>query len=141
MVMRAGQIISAPYTLDFTPTLRQNSSTVTATVTLARAIIIGKLCTIWIHLAVTGTGTVGTQIDVVLPSELTAGSTFTSDFPGGAMQALDSGSAAYRGQVMFETTARLRFHIYSTSALLGVSPSYALASGDNVKLTATYQLA
>jgi hypothetical protein len=118
----------------YTPTLVQSGS-VNKTVTTASYWQLGDLILARIILAVTGSGTTNNNVVVGAPVEAAVAGecgTFTvSDTSAGLI---------YRGFCRIVGTDLLGFRTDSqVSTAIGVSPNFALASGDSVTITAMYE--
>lgn len=127
----------------WTPTLTQ-SGTVTATVTRARYMRIGKTIHFYASLAVTGTGTASNAVTVSLPVTAAASGFMV---PGGGHIGDVSAALNYPGLTWLQsTTTAVLFNAVTTSATLlyplGQSSfTAALASGDVVTIGGTYEAA
>lgn len=119
-----------------TPSLTQPGA-ITKTVgsTATRYMRVGRLCTGWFNLAVTGAGTVANPVLIGAP--LTAA---TSDFAVGSFELFDTSTGQkYVGTVFMESTTT--FSLRSVAAAdnrFGVAPAIALASGDTINGTFSY---
>lgn len=124
----------------YTPTLTQ-SVTVTATVTYAKYMQIGKIINVNVLLTVTGAGTLGADIFVTLP--VTAAASFSNLTAVGAGRVFDtSASLNYVGTAVSNTTARIGIVPNAGNGYLGsTSFTAALAAGDTVSFCATYEAA
>lgn len=128
-------VLNAAWT-SFTPTLTQ-SGAVTKNVTRACYIKIGKTVHYTIDLAVTGTGTGGNSVIIGLPVTAAASGTV----PCGSGWIFDtSATTNYKGiayQVSTTTCA-----LVGTAGNLGASEfTAALANGDSVRVSGTYEAA
>lgn len=126
----------------YTPDLEQNNVAVTKTVTRATYMRVGR--TVWVHvqLAVTGTGTAAQRIDVGLPVTAAFGSnacigsgylfdtSATTNYPF-VVLVLAGGT-----QVAFLPTSTDQANFLGSGVFTA-----ALASGDNITFTATYEAA
>lgn len=126
----------------YTPTLTQ-SGAVTKTVTYAKYIQMGKTVIVTVMLDVTGTGTAANNVVVTLPVTAALGA---SGFPVvGVGQIFDtSASAKYKAlAVLGSTTTALLTPTNTTGndALGSAQFTAALASGDTVYLSLTYEAA
>jgi hypothetical protein len=125
---------------DYTPTLTQ-SGAVTKTVTSARYTQIGQLVVVQVTLTVTGSGTGSNEILVGLPvaSKITTAATI-----GAGLIFDSSASFIYRAvvNVTSATTVRLESTEVHTGGGLGLTQmTAALASGDLIEFSATYEAA
>lgn len=123
----------------YTPTLTQ-SATVTKTVTYAKYMKIGRKVTVIVALAVTGAGTAANDVAIGLP--------VTGVFPDflmlGVGEVFDtSAGGLYKGFVEIQgggtTVKLLTAHATTLGALGGTTFTAALASGDVVRFSATYE--
>lgn len=132
----------------YTPTLTQ-SGAVTKTVTKARYVEQGDVCHVCVNLDVTGAGSANNAITITLP---VAGANVTNAYDTIGVGRLFDASAGtvYRGVVVMvnSTTIRIEGTGESGSGLtgngLGASGTpftAALASGDAVFFSATYEIA
>lgn len=120
----------------YTPTLTQ-SGAVTKTVDYSRYTKIGRLVTFAFALTVTGSGTAANNVTVSLPFTA-AGSVGTH---AGVMLVYDSSTTTrYNGNAELNstTTCALSYNQASTS-LWGTLPNIALAVGDIIRGTITYE--
>lgn len=124
----------------YTPTLTQ-SGAVTKTVTYAAYQRTGRMVTVSLILAVTGSGTASNTVTVSLP--VTA--KVANNLPVGIGGIFDTSVGTYNpGIVVFNTTttAAMRPANSTTSTFLGAGIfTAALASGDSVEMTITYEAA
>jgi hypothetical protein len=122
----------------FTPTLTQ-SATVTKTVTYARYTRIGRMITVEVVLAVTGSGTAGNAVVIGLPVTAATASTL----PVGAGYIFDtSATDTIAGAAYLATTTTIQLlSARATGQALGVGSGFAaaLASGDVVAFSVTYE--
>lgn len=124
----------------YTPTLTQ-SGTVTKTVTVARYLQIGKLVIVYVRLDVTGAGTTNNTITVSTPA-----TGVSTGYICGSGEVIDASGATvtYPAMVYTNTTTTFSFGRTDQSAFvsrIGVDPNFALASGDVITFTATYEAA
>ena len=126
----------------WTPTVTQ-SGAVAATVTRARYKIVNKICHTEVSLAATAAGTgandivIGGQPAAIQP----AYSEGTYGFPIGIGTVVDAGAAVYGG-ILLALTATTFVILYPSSNLrIGTNPNFALANGDFIFFTATYEVA
>jgi hypothetical protein len=121
----------------WTPTLTQ-SGTVTKTVTRATYTRVGRLIVASFDLAVTASGTGGTAVLVGLPVTAAA-----SGVMSGAMLIYDlSTTTRYHGGAELQSTTTLGLSSDGVNTgVWGVTPSVALASGDIIRGTVSYEAA
>ena len=121
----------------YTPSLDQNGA-VTKTVTYAKYIQIDKLCVVVGRLDVSGTGTAGYGWTIGLP--LTAAT--STIVPGSGNIYDSSASTAYSGMTYLNSTTTFQFvGDWSGNTVFGATPSIALANGDQVHWSITYEVA
>lgn len=124
----------------YTPTLTQ-SATVTKTGTYAKYQRAGRWITVQVFLTVTGAGTAANAVLVGLPVTAAFGS---SPLEVGTGTVFDSSAnLAYKGNAIMASTSTVQFRASGTStSVLGVTDfAAALASGDTVAMTVTYEAA
>lgn len=127
--------------LSYTPTLTQ-SVTVTKTVNYAKYMQVGKLVVVQVFLSVTGAGTAANAILVGLP--VTAAQTGAAPQEVGTGAVLDSSlGQVWKGQAILHSTTDVWFRASGSSTnVLGTGDmTAALASGDQVSMTVTYEAA
>jgi hypothetical protein len=126
----------------WTPTVTQ-SGAVAATVTRARYKIINKLCHVEVSLAVTAAGTAANDIVIAgQPAAMQPAYPYaTNGFPIGVALITDTGTAYYSGILLALTTTDFRVTDPSTNQNIGTNPNFALANGDFIFFTATYEVA
>ena len=119
----------------YTPTLTQ-TATVTKTVTRAVYCKIGRLVIAQVQLAVTSAGTSGGAVLIGLPVTAAA-----SGIMCGSMSISSTGTSVYtHGPALANTTSV--FGMLSTAGnYYGINPSTALASGNVIQATLTYEAA
>ena len=120
--------------MDFTCELRQNSAAVAATTTSATFTIRGGWCTAQIRLAATAAGTVGTAVTVAVTGLPAERQTTYTNYCRGWARCTDIGTASYVVPARFSSGV-------ITPQDLGVSPSFAIASGDLVSIYLKYPVA
>lgn len=124
---------------DWIPTVTQGVS-VTKTTTEAKYAVIGKTCHLYAKIAITGAGTAGQIITIggiPTAAQITAsvGSTI------GIGKVLDSATANYVGEIENTSTSTLVIVPHGLTSGVGITPSFALASGDAIGFSATYRIA
>lgn len=126
--------------MDFTCIIQQNGSTVTSTTTSAAFFIdAAGECTAEVLLAITGAGTVGT-VAKLTPTGLPAPKTSTMLCRGRFAYTDASVPTVYTGVARWDG-ADILLRVHNGSADLGSTPSFALANGDSVQVTLTFQVA
>lgn len=130
--------------ISISPVLKQNGSTVAATVTVGYAIVIGKIAFVFFRLTPTANGTANTQIQVDLTG-LGINASANGAFAGTFLY-LDSGSAGYSGVVTFEAASAvlLRFDVHNSGSPLGIAPNFAIngsPGGDYLAAGLMYEIA
>lgn len=124
--------------VDWTPTVDQNGA-VTHTATYARCKLDNDEVIIRARLAITGSGSAGTRIEVGgLPySVASVGGLNTL----GDCVIDDNGTTTYEGGVVTADATTLLFRIDQGGGFIGASPSFGLASGDDISFTIQYERA
>jgi hypothetical protein len=122
---------------DWTPTVTQTGA-VTKTVTKARYLQVGKLVIVNFDLAITGSGTGSSSVIVSLPvTPLTAHARMV-----GSGQILDiSTTTSYACSIGIVSGSLQFYNDASQNSSWGFYPSTALANGDAVNGTVTYEAA
>lgn len=120
----------------WTPTITQSSS-VTKTVTSAKYIHAGTYVLYELFLAVTGAGSAGNVITVSLPVNAAT----SSELPCGQGALLDASVQTYPCLAFLASASTLKMFRTDATAtnFLGADPSFALASGDSIRLTGFYE--
>ena len=123
----------------WTPTVTQLGS-VTVTVNYARYLVLGPLAFTIGRLTVTGSGTAGNAIEIGgQPTALqTAHSGGSRDVIGTAV-VLDSGTTRYEGALTATSPTVWRIQLDSQTSVLGSTPSFALAAGDEIGFLAAFE--
>ena len=126
----------------WTPTITQ-SGAVAATVTRARYKIVNKICHTEVSLAVTAAGTAANAIVIGgQPAAIQPSYSYTpGGFPIGVAQVVNAGTATYVANVATLTATTFQFRAGATDNWVGVNPNFALANGDFIFFTATYEVA
>lgn len=124
---------------DWTPTVDQGGA-VAATVNYARYVVYAQLVIAQCLLTTTGTGTSGNAIIVgALPLSMTV----TSDgFVIGSGLIHDLGTAIYKGVVIPASATSVKMRGTDVTAIgneVGSNPAWALASGNRISFTITYE--
>lgn len=133
--------VPGPWT-DYTPTLTQ-SGAVTKTVTRAKYIQLGKTVHVNVYLTITGTGTANNVVLVGLPvASVADGITIGA----GRIYDASGPDLLYRSVMCLASTTTVRFEGGNTTLANGLGGSgqpfsAALASGDIVEFTGTYEVA
>jgi hypothetical protein len=127
-----------PWT-DWTPTVTQ-SGAVTATVTMARYARVGNVVHVEAYLAITGAGTTANSITIGnLPVNVANPAAWRVV---GAGSVVDVSVGPYSGSVVATGAATLAFVISGAgNGYLGAGPAFALANGDIISFSATYEAA
>ena len=122
----------------WTPTVTQ-SGAVAATVTRARYKIVNKICHTEVSLAMTAAGTITN--DIVIGGQPGAIQPSSTGLVIGSFMVNDSGTGFYIGVVF--STAVDGWKLYANGEVggVGTTPNFALANGDTIRLTATYEVA
>jgi hypothetical protein len=121
----------------YTPTFTQVGALTTSSL-VARYVQIGKLVFVYVNAVFSSAGTAGTSITTSLP--VTAS---TGGMSRGVGQVTDAGTGDYTGFTRFTTaTAATIVHgNANTIQGIGQNPSFAVASGDTLTMTAIYEAA
>ena len=123
----------------YTPTIKQGTTTLTATITRAKYKQINKTVFLSVRAIITSTGSAGTVIRVSHPSGL-APLNGSSDFTMGSFFYQDTGTAFYVGSVTTDGTDFVGY-AHNLTAGIGSAPSFTAANNDLVSLTVTYEVA
>lgn len=125
----------------WTPVVTQSGS-VTVTVTYAKFIVDRRLVKVSLSLAVTGSGTGGNAIIVSgLPARIQIPTPHTAQRTIGAGHVLDNSVPAYYfGRVAPLGVDDMRFIIDGVANYVGITPNFALASGDQISIDAAWEL-
>lgn len=124
----------------FTPGLDQNGAR-SATVVVARYAIFGKLAVVRVSLNVTGAGSAGSVVILTGIPAAIAPLDVSFTRPVGQFVYYDTGTAYYVGAVIQVAPTQLKFLTDGRADYLGASPSFATANGDELHLTACWELA
>jgi hypothetical protein len=124
---------------DWTPAVDQNGA-------VAATVVFARYTTIWANtivattrLNITGAGVAGNAIEVSgLPF---SGADEADNALIGWGSILDNGTAFYPNVVAFTATGELRFIGWNQTGVIGVTPNFALASGDRIRFTVIYERA
>lgn len=120
----------------WTPTITQ-SVAVGRTVTFARYTTIRNVVILTTSLAVTSAGTITNAI-VIAGIPIAPANTGT--FPTiGEFKIFDATVGYYEGSVAPVGVNDFRFHSDGVGNFVGITPNFALASGDNISFTAIYE--
>lgn len=125
---------------DWAPTVTQSGS-VTVTVNYARYMIIQNTAIIQVSLEATAGGSagnpviIGGQPDVIAVANL--GGTFSVIGSG----FVENGATRYAGQLVAAGANDWRFIVSGNTGTMGATPSFALASGDEISFIAMYERA
>jgi len=123
-----------------TPTLWQGTATpnVAKTVNYAKYIRVGRLVTVSLSVTVTGAGTSGQEIQIRdLPFAAASNAPLV-----GAFRFLDAGNTNYSGANTGNgTDTGIRFYVSGNGNPMGANPTFALANGDVLQCTVTYEAA
>lgn len=134
-----GPLVAYTAPADWTPAIVQGVS-VTATITLAKYIKVGKIVTLWVSLSVTGSGTTANDIVITTASLPIAPSSVNLGVLG-SFRIYDSNvGTIFVGSSLISTDG-IFFQAHLETASVGTDPAFALASGDLVTFTAHYLVA
>lgn len=123
---------------DWTPTVTQGVS-VTATVSFARYTIIGNTVIALARLSITSAGTGGSTI--VIGGQPTAIS--HADIPAeiGTILVSDASVGLYAGLISVVGANDWRGRVHGVTSTIGITPNFALASGDFIGFQVAYERA
>jgi hypothetical protein len=121
----------------YTPVLSQNG-TKTATINYAKYQQIGKMVTVQVRATFTQAGTAGSRVGVSLPI---AAVTANFDQSYGSFIFTDSGTAFYTGSVAMLSTTEANFIVNNNQDFVGTTPNLAVANGDVISFTISYEVA
>lgn len=138
-VLAAG--VNAEAWTAFTPQIDQGVTTnIAKTVTSARYIQYGKVVYATVRVDFTGAGTAGSAITSTIPVNAKNGTSFiclgTSNYYDTSV-----GSPNYHALVLTASASQVQFIIHSTTGSIGVVPNIAVASGDMLSFSVTYEAA
>ena len=123
----------------WTPTVTQ-SVAVAVTVDFAFYTRIGQLAHVEFSLTVTGAGTGGNAIVIAGQPAAIQPINTTGIAPIGAFIILDNGTAYYVGSVYAVGATNWQMFIHNSVNSVGAVPSFALAAGDIISLSANYHI-
>lgn len=124
--------------ITWTPTIDQGGA-VTLTVTYARYTILGNIATMMGFLAITGAGVAGNAISIqsipaiIAPVNLGAAGTI------GVGLVSEAGVTVHVGSLIANGVSDFRIIADQNGNVVGITPSFALASGDAVSFQAVYE--
>lgn len=125
---------------DWTPTVTQ-SGAVAVTVTYARYFIVGEVAIVQALLAVTGAGTATNAIIIGgQPAAIQPANTATFAAIGVGIVRDSGGSVSYTGILTARDVTDWRFQAHNVGPTIGISPDFALASGDEISFQAAYEI-
>lgn len=123
----------------WTPTVTQSGS-VTVTITYARYIVLARLVVVQARLAVTGTGTAANAIIIGgVPSVIEPANSGAATYVIGAGLVRNTGTAFNGGVLAAVGVSDWRFIQAGNNNFVGIAPSFALASGDEIGFEASYE--
>jgi hypothetical protein len=123
----------------WTPTIDQNGN-IAVSIDYAKYIVLARTVILTAHISITAAGTAGNDIIVGgVPSAIEfAQFDALGLFTNGSGLVHDSGTAVYHGIVCPITANTMKIR-QATTGFVGSNPSFALANGDDVALTVTYE--
>jgi len=122
--------------VDYTPTLVQGA-TITKTISNARYCQIQKTVFVQVYMIATSAGTAANILYIGLPLNARTGNSSTT----GIAQLYDaSTNTIYVASAYLDNAARCAF-LYQTGNPFGVSPAITIASGDQLQMNLTYEVA
>ena len=126
----------------YTPTIKQGTTTLTATINRAKYKQIGKTVFLSVSATITQTGSAGTVIYVGIPSGL-APLNGSDGLTNGIFFYQDTGTAYYSGICSLSAANPTFFQgiAHNTANSIGNAPSFTAANTDIVSLTITYEVA
>lgn len=133
----SGGITGSPWT---SPTIAlAQGAAVAATVTYARAFVLGKLAVVQAQLIATAVGTAGSAVALVLPASLQSAQSGPR-VPVGTFMVERVAVAVYHGVAIASTaSAVVGIRHGTTVGPLGLDPNFALAIGDYVSMALAYE--
>ena len=125
----------------YTPVIKGGATTVTATITYAKYVQIGKTVILQVQATVTSAGAASGRVTVSFPSALPA--TIGGDMTViGSFSIKDIGTAYYSGSALAFSTTTIAGLGYGGLDTMGVhTPAFTLASGDVVSISIMYEVA
>jgi hypothetical protein len=125
----------------WTPTVTQSGS-VAVSVAYATYKVRGRTCHVEARLTVTGSGTGGNDIVIGgAPAAIQPTNVGANLSPIGVAIVEDAATAYYSGLVITYGAADWRVREANTRGICGTNPNFALASGDDIVINCTYDLA
>jgi len=124
----------------WTPTVDQGGA-VAATVTRARYKVVNKICYTEVSLAVTAAGVAANNIVIAGQPAAIQSAYNQAAFPIGVGSVTDTGTAWYGGLLVANGATSWVVLDPSTGNFIGTNPNFALANGDFILFTATYEVA
>ena len=125
----------------YTPTLKQSTTTVTATVNYAKYKQIGKTVFLRVKLTSTGTGSAGGRIQISAPASLTP-VTDSIETVYGNFGFLDAGTAYYHGFCFYQSPNGFGGIAQGSGDAMGAnSPSITIATNDVYMFSVVYEVA
>ncbi len=125
---------------NWTPTVDQGGA-VSVSVNLARYTVIGDTVHMMASLSVTSAGAAGNAIIISGWDSAIDALAGWNGVPVGTCRITDTGTTDYWGIVYHPSTTALRFIDSVTQGQIGGNPSFALAIGDIIKFSLTYERA
>lgn len=126
--------------VDWTPTVTQ-SIAVTATVTYARYELRGNTVNVSVRLDITSAGVIANVIIIGgVPTAISPANVGSMNVIGNGV-VWDVSVARYQGSLIAVGVSDWRFQASGNSNYIGITPSFALASGDIISFKATYERA
>lgn len=122
--------------VDYTPTLTQ-SATVTKTINNARYCQIQKTVFVQVYLIATSAGTAGNIVQIGLPLAARAANSSTT----GIGQLYDASTNTIYVVSAYLTNTNACAFLYQTGNPFGISPAITIASGDQLQMNLTYEIA
>lgn len=133
------QFLEARAWQDLTGLTIAQSGNVTYTTTYAKAVVLAQTVIFMAEFAITGTGTAGNAIEIGdIPAALAVADATTYALIGNAL-VIDAGTDQYHGGLVARTSTAWRIITNQNGNWLGITPSFALASGDIISLHAVYE--
>jgi hypothetical protein len=122
----------------WTPASVLQPGSVAFTTIVARYCKVGKTIHAYARIDPSAAGTAGNDITVTLPAALTSFQAGTTLAVGSAVL-FDNGTRFYPCIPVMETTTTIKFRDPAAGGLHGTTPSWALASGDALTFSITYE--
>lgn len=125
--------------ITFIPTVTQLGA-ITLTVTFARYIVLADTVVVQVRLAITSAGTAGNAIVIAgFPAPILPTNTVASEHVVGTAVVQNTGTIFYQGALVYVGVNDFRIQAHNETGVVGITPSFALASGDFIGFQGTWE--